>query len=88
VSPFSLPYYHPHHYYYYHYPYKEAFHLVGGSLDGILTTPPSALMVGLGLMEAIPEEIDKVDMTKGQRDDLQEALREVTGNVIQVRAWW
>ena len=55
-------------------------------MDGILKASPSALMVGLSIMEALPEEIEKVDMSRGQREDLQEKLREVTGHVTQVGA--
>lgn len=63
---------------------QEAFHFLGGSPEGVANTPLASSMVGLCLIRSLPEEIEKVDMSRKRRDELQAKLRECCPNILLV----
>ena len=63
----------------------HAFQFVGGSAEGVASTPATALMTGLCLLRSLPEEIDRQDMGKSRREELHHgALRGCVPQVLGV----
>ncbi|KAM3571376.1 hypothetical protein VYU27_006571 [Nannochloropsis oceanica] len=56
---------------------NEAFNFLGGNADVIPSSPATSLTIGLCLIRALPEEVGRVDMSRGRRKELQqETLRQ------------
>lgn len=46
------------------------------------------MILGLLIVRSLPEEVEKVDMSRLRRDELQGKLREVAPTIMQVRWPW
>jgi len=49
---------------------NEAFNFLGGNAD-VPSSPATSLTIGLCLIRALPEEVGRVDMSRGRRKELQ-----------------
>jgi hypothetical protein len=65
---------------------QEAFTFLGGSAEGVTEADAGALIIGLALLKSLPEETDKVDMSRGRREELQTQMRQCAANILQVGA--
>lgn len=56
----------------------------GGSMETLSTADAGVVTLGLLIVKSLPEEVEKVDMSRQRRDELQGQLREVAPNIIKV----